>query len=387
MISKLINIFAILRALGGCSVIQQKVDMRALGVLTAALLVACHAYGADPTADLTIQVVPAGGGGIACAIGPNYTGAIPAPAQQAGFTTCARNNDFTQTLPSNWLNCTFDHASAQWYFGHPQNIPGVNLPCSSVIFQTTDPLTGGKALDMQWLASYLNIIEPSPSAYYFKGSVVMETQSVDSQPPRTLGAGVYYPYAYYEMTFRVQPTPNTYASPFEPTGLNMAFWTFGSAGPGAQWTGGNFEFDFLEMDPGWFNASTVHQWFGTPTYQQSWSGAYPGDARQYHTWGALVTGDGQTNVEMCNYIDGNFLGCASRSYGAGSTEATDRYPIILGQGIDCSDGTSSCMPSDLQSLDMYITSIRVWSCANWQSTMCYTTPITPTHDIRDVVTH
>ena len=86
-------------------------------LVAAALLAPALTYGAD----LSVQIVPAASptppssptpppssNGIACDIGPNYTGTIPAGAQAAGFTHCAANYDFSQPFyatQSNWLNC------------------------------------------------------------------------------------------------------------------------------------------------------------------------------------------------------------------------------------------------------------------------------------------
>jgi hypothetical protein len=63
---------------------------------TAALLLPSLAYSANPSGDLSVQVVPPSSNGIACDIGPNYIGAIPGPAAAMGFTTCL-NFDFTYT--------------------------------------------------------------------------------------------------------------------------------------------------------------------------------------------------------------------------------------------------------------------------------------------------
>jgi hypothetical protein len=63
---------------------------------TAALLVPSLAYSANPSANLSVQVVPSSSNGIACDIGPNYKGTIPGPAVAMGFTTCL-NFDFTYT--------------------------------------------------------------------------------------------------------------------------------------------------------------------------------------------------------------------------------------------------------------------------------------------------
>src|SRR5712672_250684 len=71
---------------------------------TAALLVPGIAYGADPSANLPIQIVPAGP-------------AVPAPAAAAGFTTRVLHSDFTSPAyadTSTWLQCAGASSPIWW---------------------------------------------------------------------------------------------------------------------------------------------------------------------------------------------------------------------------------------------------------------------------------
>ena len=81
------------------------------------LLAPTLAYSGNPSGDLSVEVVPASSNGIACDIGPNYTGSIPAAAQAVGFTHCAANYDFSNSFyatRSNWLDCA-GAANPQWW--------------------------------------------------------------------------------------------------------------------------------------------------------------------------------------------------------------------------------------------------------------------------------
>jgi hypothetical protein len=130
----------------------------------AALLIPGVAYGGNPAADLTVQIVPSG------SVGNCGTplGAAAADVQAAGFTTCARYNDFTTPipntvgtgLPNDWLNCTQnDTPAAVWYWSlNWVDARGNALPCvsgsganssNSSVYQTTDPVFGGTVLDLR----------------------------------------------------------------------------------------------------------------------------------------------------------------------------------------------------------------------------------------------
>ena len=127
-------------------------------LLAGALLLApVLAYGASPSTDLSVQIVPAASptppsNGIACDIGPNYIGSIPAPAQAVGYTHCAANYDFTSSTTFNngaggsgynfsnistWLYCNGSGGGTAsnptgplWYVIDTGN--GVQAPCSDM---------------------------------------------------------------------------------------------------------------------------------------------------------------------------------------------------------------------------------------------------------------
>src|ERR1700755_432534 len=97
--------------------------------LLAALLAPQLAYGANPSANLSVQIVPS-----------VSTPAVPAAAAAAGFTTLAANYDFTipggtYSNPATYIDCK-GAAVPQFYFTAP-GIPGT-VPCSGFSI-TTDP--------------------------------------------------------------------------------------------------------------------------------------------------------------------------------------------------------------------------------------------------------
>ena len=89
---------------------------------TAALLMPSLAYAGNPSANLSVQVVPAG------------VQVAPAGAQAAGYTTLAFHSDFTQpfyTNLSNWLDCA-GATSPQWWIagGNGHSPPPCAQPTS-----------------------------------------------------------------------------------------------------------------------------------------------------------------------------------------------------------------------------------------------------------------
>ena len=109
---------------------------------TAALLAPGLAYGADPSANLPIQIVPAS--------------AVPAPAQAAGFNNLIINDNFQDPSfanTANWLDCA-GAGSPKWWrawvgFG------SIDGPCSAIT-QATDPNGGQLALRLHWQDSYFS---------------------------------------------------------------------------------------------------------------------------------------------------------------------------------------------------------------------------------------
>ena len=154
--------------------------------LIGALLVPGLAYAANPSAPFSVQVVDPPNG-IACDVGPNYTGTIPAPARAAGFTHCVANYDFTQTQQfttnghtyqwsnlSSWLDCAGASNPLLWGKNY-----GVAMNCSDVSVSTDGSL---QVLRMQYLPSDTN------------GQTWLNTASQQGYPN---SAGIHIKHGYY----------------------------------------------------------------------------------------------------------------------------------------------------------------------------------------------
>jgi hypothetical protein len=313
--------------------------------LLAVLLVPSIAYAGSPGADLAVQIVPA------------LT--IPAGAQAAGFTTLARYDDFSQPLPANWLGCEpADGQQHQWW-----QDSGQGVPCD--INQTFDPLSEGRVIDIRWIPSYHGNNFP------------FNMQQIKTDSPATAPGPVYpptFPNGYYEATFRVQSTPDVTSGGHEVAGNYHAFWMIFS-NP----SGNGFEGDAMEdfQVYGGCPGSTLHHWVNANFIGPGTSGIYQApcsyDPRQYHTWGLRRTSDGN-NSAFCSYLDGQFVGCVTINND--SFSASERWDAILWNGIFCTSNSDTSCAGSYTSLDMFVKSVRVWSCADWQTTMCTGTVLT-----------
>jgi hypothetical protein len=294
------------------------------------------AMGTSPSVDVPITISP--------------SGPTPPPgAVAAGFTTLAANYDFTQPLPANWLGCApFDGNTHQWYQGlwWYSSEP----PCN--ITQVGDSVAASNVLDLQWLPSY--------AGQGTQDYLVMSTLSHDTTKVTD------FPNAYYEIVYRVAPTvPDPNSSPL------TAFWTWGT--DSARGGSGPIEWDFIETYGSNFGAydAGIHNHgnsdLGTQFVFQGTSSFPAGyDPTQYHTYAMRITSDGSTQMSACSYVDGTLIACANPQ--AVRAEFNQRNFIIVWNGAGGQPVT--------QKTDMYVKSVRVWSCANWKTTMCNGTVLT-----------
>ena len=329
-------------------------------LLAGALLLApVLAYGASPSTDLSVQIVPAASpisppsNGIACDIGPNYMGSIPAAAQAAGFTHCAANYDFTNSAYSNtatWLDCA-GASFPQWTF-YGDN---PSVPCSRV-FMTSDG--GVQVLDIQYNPSTdggtgstngTNSIQTSGS----------NNNSDISQALFTVPTGKY-------VEFVVRTDANLQNNNGCSDGCEMNdFWTWGGNG------NPNFiEWDFLEEYSNTNgNGGIWHPWGGgnagiSGLAEPGQQGGY--DPTQYHTYGFRIANDTSGDVAVCNYLDGTQLSngtppCATGNYA----------PVPLGREfLVLSSGPNSASNYAVTG-NYYVKSVRVWECPGGASGECY----------------
>jgi hypothetical protein len=327
----------------------------------AALLVPGLAYAGTPSAPFSDQVVPAGPpSGTKCDYGPNYSGSIPAPAQAAGFTTCALNADFSNpffSTISSWLgNCGGGTALWQFYWDVRFGTPG---DCARVDMET-DASIGKQVLHLQ----------EQP------GDVANNNLAFALDFPGWASATqhqiMFPPEQYFEITFRFTPASLTEGgAPAGPLDIYMNGWTNGCCGTEndyIEYTGGN---------PHWGGGQIV--WAGNALYYAPLI-SISMDFSQYHTLGILVTSDGTTTNAKCAWVDGvpqgcdlvrpaTVTGCDASCVSANFAQHGGIVAVWVGQG-NANRGPNN--------VDMYITSERVFTCAGYKSasTYCFGAPVT-----------
>lgn len=331
--------------------------------LVGALLAPVLAYAGSPSTELSVQIVPAASptpspsptpppsNGIACDIGPNYTGSIPAAAQAAGFTHCAANYDFTNAAysnPATWLDCK-GASNPQW------TLPYGN--CGH-IFMTSDG--GTQVLDLEW----------TPSDYGTSTSTSIQTSGAgnDSNISHALlsvPAG-----KYIEVVARSSAVSESVCS----SGciLNDA-WTWpGNGNAGIEW-------DFIEMYGPSGNTVTSGMGFGgwngiSSSHSGLWNvGHVSGyDPTIYHTYGVRVATDGVNNgnIAACIYLDGSLIDqrqggstyqCANGSWSPASTQPGRNFLVLT-------VGPQGTAPNYTGNADYYVQSYRVWECPSYTPT-------------------
>jgi len=291
-------------------------------------------YGADISSNLSVNVVSAG---------------QPQPPPQAsavGFTTLARNDDFTQTQPSNWLNCNYNTNAASWFlwrffFSNTTYSSNTNVGCNAWP-QVTDPVYGGTVLDSVWRGSWA---QGEPHDWTL----------IATAPDGNAGStnAVEYPMGYYEFEARSDYDNG------DPMGWSD--WSQSVDGNPA------LELDFLQAAGTNGCNAWVLVWPGPQISQPvGWCNA------QYHKYGVLWTGNANI-FNFCFYVDDNQQGCSSFTPPAG-LEAHRIFLIIWQQGT-C-NGAAIADATCVGDRHLYTKTVRVWSCSSWQgvgaSHMCYT---------------
>jgi hypothetical protein len=251
----------------------------------AALLAPGLACDANPSADLSVQIVPAGS-----------PPGVPAPALAAGFTTQALNADFTSAAYSNTAtyidNCGAT-AAKQWYLVSFSAQPS-GIPCSETVI-TTD---GGM--------NALLITTPG-------------NQSQEFQYPGYFlkSDGLGFPNeAYIEINFRT--TAATMAqdgsAPYWSSIIDLWFLGRGVTSSGTYPPNTWNEIDFLEVigpagQANNWGAGMIEWGGGSACGGDCYTGLTRGttDLTQYHTLGMLLTSDESSAVWRCLFMDGVFL--------------------------------------------------------------------------------
>jgi hypothetical protein len=293
--------------------------------------------GAGGSGDLVAWQGAKAGAGIACAIGPTYTGTIPAAAQAAGLTTCFMNLDFTNASlsnPNTWIDCL----GASNPLMYISNGPGVsNLVCGSYSIGT-DPASGETALIQTF---------PSPSS---------SQQSIGTSPPTTSAnvlpsLGVTVPHEWYTEVRLRQGNANTFTD-----------WWFSVS---MCCSAASFEFDVGESDEGantWLGGSTGE--VATPSNCSSSNNChrFTVDPQQMHTIGERATFDaaagGNANYALCFYDDnGGYphqVVCNQGSLGSNNYGVRE-IPLLNNSSYSGAGGPYTT----------YWRYITIWTCANW----------------------
>jgi hypothetical protein len=316
------------------------------------LLVSALAHGA-PTATLDVQVVPAEPpSGIACANGQTpFSGSVPVGAENAGFTTCAYNGDFSNSFyatQSNYVDCHQTQPSLLWHNVFPSNVCNIN--------QVTDPVTGGKVLRLEWLTSYGN----SGNARLQEYATFLHTES----------PYLAFPNVYIEVVSRLDAESITSTS--NCCGPSTVFSCQLNRTPAQVgidsleidthelYGGGNGFADAGAGYPGCGGTSTqLWQWFRYTT--NNLPAGYSVTA--YHKYGMLLTSDGSTDTRVCFFVDDILQGDKSTTPGCGSFSlSSPHYTYRNLLFLDLETSSSILAPVNQ---DYYVQYVRVWSCANW----------------------
>jgi hypothetical protein len=332
---------------------------------TAALLLPGLAYGGNPSAVESGQIAPAG------------NPPVPAPAAAAGFTSQVLNADFSQ-VSSNWVSTNVDGcggptSGTRWvyrlgtYGGY-----GTQPPCSRLIIETPSGETQ-QVMHLQYFPTDNYTTPGNINAIYFL-----------SWPADAFGPEGHLPVELYiEMTFRITPAS------FATTQFGGVPNIIGaSIFPSPPESANNIEPDQFEVfvlsDP--HNAQYGN---GIPeTCNNSPCGGTNNQnpplttdlATTYATLGFLFTSDG-TQFAKCFYVNGvrqtqgggydphgNFLP-NSNCMKFTMVNAVDATYHNLADGIGWGG-------ADLVAGDIYIRSVRIWSCPNWNTSNCINTLIT-----------
>lgn len=342
-------------------------------LFTAALLFPGLAYAGSPSADLSVQVVPADPpSSITPDYGPNYvcsgafcTSGIPTPAYNAGFTHMALNGDFSNSLYSNistWLTGCGAAGWPAWNFSWGFRF-GNNGPCNRIDMEPDSTIGGEQVLHIQFRNS--DTTTYNTDAFALSWPTGWTTASS--------GSGTLPMEAYFEITFRF--TSASLSEGASPAGPLDIYWNSVVNGG----TSGNIEPDFMEIDPhppNW--GGGLIDWLSNgPNFGDMYGGTgiFTVDVSQYHTLQVLLTSDESTVFSKCTWIDGvatetgcvqispqnnpNCNGCAPAIYQLHTLEPN----VWVGSG-----GVSIA-----NNIDMYIQSIRIWECAGYKASVSETT--------------
>jgi hypothetical protein len=340
-------------------------------LLMVALLAPGLAYGQNPSANLSINVVP--GSAIACDQGPNIS-SIPAPAQEAGFTHCALNADFTDhsgatggggwvmNNPQTWLNqckgtSTWGLFWLMWIAGTGTNGDAGGAPCNRVQMVTDGTI---QVLNFQFAPNDTVTGSHNGLGLYWP----LCGNSCLSQRPAM-------PVAYYEeITYRLAGgVSQAQTRIIDSSDENSVFDN------GPQQSSGFLDMVWIEALSNNAQSATSFDNYSNCCGKSTAGGFWTPAVASYHTYANLTTTDG-TTLSSCLYVDGAGLNYASSvDWGGtycsnwanfGTSEINDhdrRFWKFIGDF----ELVNNAVPGDLSNIvSIYIKSIRIFTCANYK---------------------
>jgi hypothetical protein len=299
--------------------------------------------------------------GIACDVGPRFTGTIPAPATSAGFTHCAANYDFSNAAyadPTTWLDCKGATSPQWWNLSYATTNPA---PCARYNI-VADAAFGTNAFQSLYLPSDWG---PYPA----ETSTEIDTTNSPSPTPGT-SPGFFFATQFY-VDVAEYVTASTQNSTYSGTSCGSSPSLLGGA-----WTWAfpeKIETDFMEFYPGLNSCTNGGNTFDHDTnaiISPGSVGAQPGTQGGYnatipHTYGTLQTANG-TTFTRCNYMDGVQLGsgCASATFATAAITSKSWLKITIGPEVN-SAGSQPAVTEDLR-----VQRITVWECPGYKTGNC-----------------
>jgi hypothetical protein len=171
--------------------------------------------------------------------------------------------------------------------------------------------------------------------------------------------------SYWEMTFRAVSSLGNFPGVWEPGG---GFILRNRNDDGHV----NYEVDLPEVEQNYGSGCDLGM--GSWTVGSNF-GSCPADPNNYHTYGTVVKSSASTkNISGTIYFDGGSPGSTSNVADNPSYQLGQKSLLIFwnepkcNQGGTGGDGDATCIsPSPHFTVDVFLKSIRIFSCASWQA--------------------
>jgi hypothetical protein len=325
------------------------------------------------SAPASVTVAVGGGGSVACDSGPNIN-STPTPAQNAGFTHCALNADFTSATYSN--PATFvDNCGAttqfRWYWD--QNLSATPMNCSDITMVPDGALS-------QVLLLTLPVAEYQAGLNGGAHGGMLDFPGVSYDASLPCNAPCFPNEVYIQYTYRTSAVSWDQAGAGGNAHMDT-FWVGRGIRPDGTYTANQWaEFDFAETTG---NGRSASPNFGGGDGGECASGANCGyitwftmDLTQYHTLGILVTSDGSTSYYKCTFLDGTLLSGGGGPYLNSPTACSNLLnaytdPTVYSQHDNAiAFQMNSFGEPPTQALQYWIKNVQIWECAGWKTGQC-----------------